>query len=272
MDSIFRRDPELNEYFILVIYVRAVKRQKNKEMNENIIKRLNSILIIASTILLNAFQSSAQQTNISKYGLPVITSASQYRESVLKDSMKKMIDLQSAIPNIDLDLRYAGTNNFMKRRMYPEGTTHTFMRLPAANALVKVQEELNALGFGLKVFDAYRPYSITEKFWELVHDDRYVADPGKGSNHNRGVAVDLTLIELQTKKELKMPTGFDNFTDSAHHDFMNLSDEVLKNRKFLREIMEKHGFVAFPTEWWHYSLPEPERFEALDIPFADLEK
>ena len=183
-----------------------------------------------------------------------------------------MTNLQSAVPGIVLELRYATKNNFMGRRMYPKKTNYSFLRVAAAEALAHVQKELNASGYGLKVFDAYRPYSVTEKFWELVHDDRYVADPKKGSGHNRGIAIDLTIIELNTKRELKMPTGFDNFTDSAHHDFMALPDDVLKNRELLKKTMEKYGFVAFATEWWHYSLPNPEKFEVLDLTFSDLNK
>jgi len=237
----------------------------------NLIKRILSIAYLSiGGFLIIPNECPAQDTSLSKYGLPVINSLSQYRESAKMDSLKVMIDLQSIIPGITLDLRYAGTNNFMHLRMYPKGTNYSFLRLPAVKALKDVQIELNTMGLGLKVFDAYRPYAVTERFWELVHDDRYVADPAKGSNHNRGVAIDLTLINMQTKEELRMPTGFDNFTDSAHHDFMDLPQEVLKNRKLLREIMEKHGFIAFSTEWWHYSLPNPERFEALNISFADL--
>jgi D-alanyl-D-alanine dipeptidase len=99
-----------------------------------------------------------------------------------------------------------------------------------------------------------------------------VADPRKGSGHNRGIAVDLTIIDIRTKQELTMPTGFDNFTDSAHHDFMNLPEEAIKNRKRLKEIMEKYGFLPFSTEWWHYSLPDPEKYEVLDLSFKALKK
>ncbi|HLY69732.1 MAG TPA: M15 family metallopeptidase, partial [Puia sp.] len=204
--------------------------------------------------------------------LYVINNADDYDQTVKADSNKLMVNLKKSIPNLDLDLRYASENNFMGRVMYPEEPAFTFLRLPAAKALLQVQRELNGKGLGLKIFDAYRPYSVTVKFWELVHDDRYVADPKKGSGHNRGIAVDLTIIDLKTKKELKMPTGFDNFTDSAHHDFMYLPVEVLRNRKLLKETMEKYGFLAFPTEWWHYSLPNPEKYEVLNVPFAELEK
>jgi D-alanyl-D-alanine dipeptidase len=155
--------------------------------------------------------------------------------------------------------------------MYPKNTHHTYLRLPAVIALKKVQQELNNSGFGLKIYDAYRPYSVTEKFWELVKDDRYVADPRKGSGHNRGIAVDLTIINLHTGEELAMPTGFDNFTDSAHQDFMQLPDYILHNRELLKSTMVKYGFLPFATEWWHFSLPNPDKYEVLDLSFKELE-
>jgi D-alanyl-D-alanine dipeptidase len=124
----------------------------------------------------------------------------------------------------------------------------------------------------VKIFDAYRPYSITEKMWEKVKDDRYAADPSKGSGHNRGAAVDLTLIDLKTKKELPMGTGFDNFTDTAHSDFAQLPESILSNRNLLKSVMEKYGFKQLSTEWWHFYLPNSSTFELLDIRFADLKK
>jgi zinc D-Ala-D-Ala dipeptidase len=237
------------------------------KMKYNIVHDMNIFALTCIIFLFPFTKGDAQEITISKYGVPVIHSLSYYHETANKDSLKTMIDLGSFIPGILLDLRYATLNNFMKQRMYPANTSHSFLRLPAAKALYQVQQELNGMGYGLKIFDAYRPYEVTVKFWELVHDDRYVADPSKGSGHNRGIAVDLTVIDLKTKEELKMPTGFDNFTDSAHHDFMDLPEPVLKNRKLLKETMEKYGFLAFPTEWWHYSLPNPDFYEVLDIGF-----
>lgn len=195
-----------------------------------------------------------------------------YKKQVKRDSVKKMVELKTLIPDIKYDLHYASTNNFMHRMMYPAGTTNTFLRLPAANALKKVQDDLKNSGFGLKIFDAYRPYSVTEKFWELVHDERYVANPAKGSGHNRGIAVDLTIINLKTGKELDMGTGFDNFSDTAHHAFTKLPEEVLQNRDLLKSTMEKFGFRALDTEWWHYFLANGNKFEILDIDFKKLKK
>ncbi|HSZ85925.1 MAG TPA: M15 family metallopeptidase [Puia sp.] len=239
-------------------------------MRYNITQGLNILFITTTIFFADTYCCVAQ--NVQDSSLHAIKTLEEYQQTIKTDSNKQMINVEKLIPNIDLDLRYASENNFMHRIMYPEKPTFTFLRLPAAKALKQVQKELNKKGLGLKIFDAYRPYSVTEKFWELVHDDRYVADPKKGSGHNRGIAVDLTIINVKTKKELKMPTGFDNFTDSAHHDFVNFPDEVLNNRKLLKETMEKYGFVEFPTEWWHYSLPNPEKYEVLNLPFTELEK
>jgi D-alanyl-D-alanine dipeptidase len=229
---------------------------------------LHSLLFIFSTFLL--LQANAQDSGFVRP--PVTDKLNVYKAQVIKDSSKKMIELKSLVPGIIYDLRYATTNNFMHRMMYPDKTNITFMRLPAAKALLKVQKELNENGFGLKIFDAYRPYSVTVKFWELVHDERYVANPSKGSGHNRGIAVDLTIINLKTGQELNMGTGFDNFTDTAHHTFTNLPEEILQNRGLLKSTMVKYGFKALDTEWWHFFLNNGSKYEILDIDFKKLKK
>lgn len=226
-------------------------------------------------LFLSSFQSYSQfPITVPKNanGLEIIKNREVFSKTVYADSNKSLIGLKNSIPLIVLELRYATTNNFMHRRMYPAKTNETYLRLPAAKALLQVQKELNRKGYGLKIFDAYRPYSVTVKFWELVHDERYVADPKKGSNHNRGVAVDLTIVDLKTGEDLNMGTGFDNFTDSAHHNFTDLPKEVLANRELLKETMEKYGFLKFDTEWWHYSWPYPEKFEVLDLDIAKGKK
>jgi len=226
------------------------------------------LLLIFSTWLLG--QAYAQDSG---YTRPPLTSKwEEYKKQVKKDSTKKMIELKSLVPGIIYDLRYATVNNFMRRLMYPAGTHTSFLRLPAAKALRKVQQELQGKGLGLKIYDAYRPYAVTVKFWELVKDERYVANPSRGSGHNRGIAVDLTLISLSTKKELDMGTGFDDFSDTAHHTFSKLPLEVLKNRELLKTTMEKSGFRAYAAEWWHYSWPDAAKYEILDIDFKKLKK
>lgn len=223
-------------------------------------------VIFSTMFLLHAEAQSTEQK------LTIINSIKDYQNQVKDDSLNKMVELKSLIPGIVYDLRYATTNNFMNRRMYPANTNITFLRLPVAKALQKVQEELNEKGLGLKIFDAYRPYSVTVKFWELVQDERYVATPAKGSGHNRGIAVDLTIINLKTREELDMGTGFDNFTDTAYHSFTKLTEEILQNRILLKSIMEKYGFRAYDTEWWHYYFANGDKFEVLDLDFKKLRK
>lgn len=214
---------------------------------------------------------TAQEIIPNKYGLKVITIVADYQQTVAKDSAKKLINLSKAVTNIVLELRYSTKNNFTHKKLYTHAGT-AYMRLPAANALVKVQKELNKKGLGLKIWDAYRPYAATELMWELVKDERYTANPAKGSGHNRGLAVDLTLIDLKANKELDMGTGFDNFTDTAHYDFSQLPKEVLQNRLLLKQVMEYYGFKALDTEWWHYYWPNDRDYELLNLSFTQLKK
>jgi len=214
----------------------------------------------------------AQTTGPHAYGIQAVETKEAYLAAVRADSNMEMLELHDLDAGIVYELGYATTNNFSGIAMYPKGTNRTFMRRPAALALANVQKELNQQGLGLKIWDAYRPYSITCKFWELVHDDRYTADPHKGSYHNRGIAADLTIINLATGKELVMPTRWDAFSDSAHHDYTALSPEMLANRELLKRTMEKYGFELFQTEWWHYNWPHPEKYDVLDLDFRTLDK
>ncbi|MEO8853483.1 MAG: M15 family metallopeptidase [Ginsengibacter sp.] len=216
-------------------------------------------------------QTSAQSKIINKYGLVVINSTKVLQKEINADSSKKMIDLKKEIPGIYLDLKYATRDNFMHKILYRSAST-TFLRKPAAEVLKKVVKELKDQNLAIKVFDAYRPYSVTEEMWQKVKDSRYAADPATGSGHNRGVAVDLTLIELETRKELPMGTGFDNFSDTAHSDFAGLSPEILNNRNLLKTVMEKFGFKQLSTEWWHFYIPDGTSFELLDLSFFGLKR
>lgn len=195
-----------------------------------------------------------------------------YKKELTLNPNQLMVDPQSSIPDIQYDLRYATLENFTEKRMYPVSTQTSFLRLPAVEALKKVADSLRPLGIGIKIFDAYRPFQVTARFWRLIKDERYVANPAKGSGHNRGIAIDLTLLELSTRKELNMGTGFDNFSDTAHHSFYDLPAEVIHNRMLLRNSMINAGFIALETEWWHYSLPNPLGYSILDVPFRKLKK
>jgi D-alanyl-D-alanine dipeptidase len=194
-----------------------------------------------------------------------------YADEAKNDSLKKMVELKKIIPRLQYDLRYATTNNFMHKKLYKKGDK-TFLRLPVGLALAKVQNDLNEKGLALKIWDAYRPYSVTVKMWEPIKDDRYVADPKKGSGHNRGIAVDLTIINKKTGEELNMGTGFDNFSDTAHQTFTELPEEILQNRLLLKTTMEKYGFIALPSEWWHYYWNKVNDFDLMDIDFKKFRK
>ncbi|AWO00433.1 hypothetical protein DLD77_01275 [Chitinophaga alhagiae] len=216
-------------------------------------------------LLLAPLCLAAQEIPLNKYGLPVVTTRQLYEQQVRADGQMRLIK----VDNMAIDVKYATTQNFTKKVLYPFAAV--YLRQPAYEALVRLQEFLEPMGLGLKIFDGYRPYRVTEKMWEIVPDDRYAADPKTGSGHNRGVAVDLTLIYLKTGQELPMPTPYDDFTEKAHHDYMDLDPEVLENRTLLRSLMEAHGFVALETEWWHYYLKNPSRFPLMDIGFEELQ-
>jgi zinc D-Ala-D-Ala dipeptidase len=199
----------------------------------------------------------------------VIKTVVHYRRSLKSHPDKQMLPLED-IPGVILDLRYASGNNFTHKHLYPENTKTTFLRKPAFKALDGVCKELAEKGMMLVIFDAYRPYHVTEALWKIVHDDRYAANPAKGSGHNRGIAVDLTIADSKTHELLPMPTGFDNFSDSAHQGFTGVDADRKLNREILRRVMTKYGFVPLSTEWWHFSWPHPENYELLDLSFRQL--
>lgn len=200
----------------------------------------------------------------------VINTYKGYKKSIKDESSKRIVPLKDYITPLLSDFKYATTNNFTRQVLYVQPVA--YVRLSAAIGLKKVQEELALKGLGLKFFDAYRPYAVTKKMWNVVPDERYAANPAKGSGHNRGAAVDITLVKLSTGEELLMPTGFDDFSEKAHHNYMNLSAEIIENRRLLKTVMAKHGFAALDTEWWHYSILNAGRFELLDLSFKQLKK
>ena len=233
-----------------------------------IIRYYNKVICTGFFLLMILLTKGQDSKKPNQYGLYVISQKTDYIATSSKPGYK-MVDIKKIIPAIILDLKYAGKNNFMHARLYPLIRT-TYLREKAAMQLDSVQQVLKSKGLGIKIYDAYRPYSVTEQMWQLVQDDRYTADPKKGSGHNRGVAIDLTLVDLKSKKEVEMGTGFDNFSDTAHHDFKQLPEVVLQNRLLLKSIMEQFGFKALDTEWWHYSLPNAREYELLDISFKKL--
>lgn len=149
------------------------------------------------------------------------------------------------------DLRYATKNNFLKSKVYDCAECYT--RVKTAKALIKANAEFIEKGYKIKFFDCYRPNFVQFKMWKIVPNPQYVANPVKGSIHNKGGAVDITLVDLEGN-ELDMGTDFDFFGKRAYHDNIDLPENILQNRKLLKETMEKYGFWSIRTEWWHYNL------------------
>lgn len=203
------------------------------------------------------------------YGLKP-TQLPHYELAVEKDASKELIDLAKFIPGIVLDIRYATENNFTKEKIY--ALSKAYARRPVGEALRNAQTEFTKQGVGIKIFDAYRPYSATVKFYEVYKDTTYVASPYRGSRHNRGCAIDMTLVDLKTGNELKMPTEFDSFKKEAWPSTPVTDLLVKKNRDLIISIMSKHGFKVNSSEWWHFDFVGWQKFDVLDIDFEDLEK
>jgi D-alanyl-D-alanine dipeptidase len=202
------------------------------------------------------------------FHLPVISNTKIYSQLVKDDPRKELVNLENFIPGILMDIRYASCNNFTRKKVYP--LSGAFARKPVAEAFLRIQQELNTKGIGLKIYDAYRPYNATVKFFKICPDTNFCAPPWTDSKHNRGCAVDLTLIDLKSGKELEMPTTFDYFTEKASHFYMELTPEAIKNRKLLKDVMIKYGFTPYNQEWWHYNFKGWESYDLMDISFEEL--
>lgn len=203
-----------------------------------------------------------------KQSLYIVKSYQEYISQVFENQDMKLVHLSDSIQGLKLDIRYATENNFTKQKVYT--SADPFLRLPAMRALRKVQDSLSKHHLGLIIFDAYRPYSATVKFYEIVKDTRFVADPKVGSKHNRGCAVDVSLYDLTTGTELPMPTPFDDFSIKANATNQDLPENVLQNRSLLAGVMQAFGFLIYPDEWWHFDYRDWENYPLMDIPLEEL--
>lgn len=188
-------------------------------------------------------------------------------QSALAAGPDDLVEIQTLNPRIRLEIRYATADNFVGKPMYR--TSKCFLRREIAERLSKAQADFEKLGFGLKVWDGYRPLSVQKEFWKLVPDERYVASPVKGSRHNRGAAVDVTLVDREGK-ELEMPTKYDDFTEDAGA-YAPCNERAAENRKILQQVMKANGFEIFPTEWWHFDATGWQKYEVLDLSFEEIE-
>jgi D-alanyl-D-alanine dipeptidase len=184
------------------------------------------------------------------------TQLSSKKSSALLDITKEndsnaFVNLKNYSNDFVFDMKYATADNFLKEKVYP--CDECFLRVKTVKALLEANKSFLDKGYRIKLYDCYRPKSIQKKMWKIVPDANYVANPKKGSIHNRGGAVDISLVD-SNGKELDMGTKFDFFGKEAAHNYLEFPDEILANRKLLKDIMLEHNFKSFDSEWWHYNL------------------
>ncbi|MFZ5516417.1 MAG: M15 family metallopeptidase [Candidatus Zhuqueibacterota bacterium] len=178
-----------------------------------------------------------------------------------------LVNLAAMDSTIIIDLKYATADNFFGDTLYSANIC--LLRRAVAERLIEVQRDLREQGYGLKVWDGYRPLSVQKKMWEKVPNDNYVADPKTGSNHNRAAAVDVTIVDLEGN-ELEMPTRFDDFSEKAGSAYPIVSEQALKHRTILQEAMCRHGFETITSEWWHFNDKDRRLYSVLDVPLDQL--
>lgn len=181
-----------------------------------------------------------------------------------------LVEVVTLDPTIRLDIRYATSDNFLSTPLYTEA--RAFMQRPAAEAVVRAHRALEAEGFGLLIHDAYRPWYITKVFWDATPADQheFVADPSRGSRHNRGCAVDLTLFERRTGRAVAMPSLYDEFSPRAYPDYGGGSAEARTRRDLLRRVMEAEGFTVYEAEWWHFDYEDWQSYRIENRRFEDI--
>lgn len=181
-----------------------------------------------------------------------------------------LVELIKLDTSIHLDIRYATSNNLVGRPVYTEA--RAFLQRPAAEALVRVNKELKTLGYGLLIFDGYRPWSVTKTFWDITtkENKKFVADPKKGSRHNRGCAVDLSLYEIASGKEVPMTGVYDEMSERSYPDYKGGTAEQRRTRDLLRSKMEANGFTVYPFEWWHFDFNDWKSYRIENIQFSEI--
>lgn len=183
-------------------------------------------------------------------------------------AVRELVDLRKLGAGFRFELRYATADNFTRTTLYP--AAKAYLRRDAAGALVNAQRELVTQGLGLKIFDAYRPLSVQQRMWDLIRDERYVSNPAvNAGRHTRGTAIDVTLVDRHGR-ELPMPTAFDDFTERAHRHAPGTPADAARHSKLLESTMQKHGFLPYPFEWWHFDFRDWKKHPPLDVPLDQL--
>lgn len=242
--------------------------------------RLSLVLLVSCGTLLHAGEfSPRQEISNGIFHLKPQRPVEELRAEALRaappaesgDFRKSdLVELTKLDPSIRLDIRYATDQNFLSTPMYSQA--RAFLQRPAAEALVRANQKLRAEGYGVLIHDAYRPWYVTKMFWDATPDDKkiFVADPATGSKHNRGCAVDLSIYDMKTGREVSMPSIYDEMTPRAFADYPGGTSDERQHRAILRSAMESQGFTVYPNEWWHFDYKEWKEYPIMNVRFEDL--
>ena len=261
-----------------------------QEISQNVFAYANQRLVFTRDRRGHATQVQLNETTLSRRRIEPEAGANQLRVNpvrpvaeLLKEALaaqppaesgeflkSDLVELIKLDPTIRLDVRYATTNNLFGSVFYAQ--PRVFMQRPAAESLVRVNRKLKPLGYGLLVHDAYRPWYVTKVFWDATPNDKklFVADPSKGSRHNRGCAVDITLYDLKTKRPIEMVSTYDETTDRAYPNYPGGTSLQRWHRDLLRAAMEAEGFTVYEAEWWHFDYKDWQKYPIQNIRFDQI--
>ena len=213
-------------------------------------------LIIVLNLILFLFSCKTMQSNSRESEFVNKEISIKNTNDIERINDTTFVNIKNFNGNFILDMKYATADNFLKTKVYD--CAACYLRFKTVKSLIAANEDFKIKGYSIKLFDCYRPIDVQKKMWELVPNANYVADPKKGSIHNRGGAVDITLVDTNGN-ELDMGTPFDFFGIEASHNYEKVSDEIKKNRNYLKEVMLKNNFKSFDSEWWHYNLVDSQK-------------
>ena len=236
-------------------------------------------LLISSGTLLHAGKFEPQEISNGIFHLKPQRPVDELRAEALRATpppeagqfrSPDLVELVKLDPAIKLDIRYATKDNFLSTPMYSQA--RAFLQRPAAEALARANRKLHAEGYGVLIHDAYRPWYVTKMFWDATPDDKkiFVANPATGSKHNRGCAVDLSIYDLKTGREVSMPSVYDEMTERAFADYPGGTVQERQHRAILRRAMESEGFLVYPNEWWHFDYKDWKQYPIMNVRFEDL--
>lgn len=236
------------------------------ENGEGVSNNINAAAITSTKPTITAPIKHMINTPIPKTPLPK-TSVPAIKPKENVKEVKGLVELIKLDNTFVIDIKYATKDNFTKKIIYP--SAKCIINKNTAVKLIKANNEFKKLGYRIRIYDIYRPHSAQKILWDAASDKSFVADPKKGSNHNRGAAVDLTLVD-KYGKEVSMPSGYDEFTKRAKLDYKDCPKEQINNRELLGRVMVKHGFKRIRSEWWHFDDADAKKYPVLDIPFSSF--